>query len=136
MKIVVDTNVLIAAARSSEGVSFRFMDMVLQGRFEVQISTPLLLEYEEILERTTVLQSDQIALLLSRIYDISVCHDIYYLFRGILPDDDDVMVLEVAIKSNAQYIVTYNIRDFKATTAYGISAITPKDILHLIGVLQ
>ena len=136
MKIVIDTNVLIAATRSTEGVSFRFMEIVLRGRFEVQISTPLLLEYEEILERKTTLPLIQIERLLSRIHDISVCHDIYYLFRGILPDDDDAMVLEVAIKSNAQYIVTYNTRDFKEAAAYGISAITPKDILHIIGVLQ
>lgn len=54
-----------------------------------------------------------------------------------LPDPDDRHVLAAAIKAQAQVIVTYNLRDFPASTlqTYGIEAVHPDDfMLRLIGL--
>ena len=47
------------------------------------------------------------------------------------PGDD--MVLELAVTANCHYIVTYNIGDFKPDKKFGITTITPKEFLIMIG---
>jgi len=63
---------------------------------------------------------------------ISKKHKIYFLFRTFLPDPKDAMVLELAVTSKADYIVTHNIKDFLPAISFGISAITPKDFLTIL----
>jgi hypothetical protein len=49
--VVLDTNVLEAAMRSRRGASFALVSQIGTGRFEIALSVPLLLEYEEVLVR-------------------------------------------------------------------------------------
>src|SRR5437016_13295658 len=51
LTVVLDTNVLEAAFRSRRGASFAVISLVGTGRFEIAISVPLFLEYEEVLLR-------------------------------------------------------------------------------------
>jgi predicted nucleic acid-binding protein len=48
---VLDTGVLVAALRSSMGASRQLLIAALDGRFELLLSVPLLLEYEAVLTR-------------------------------------------------------------------------------------
>jgi predicted nucleic acid-binding protein len=50
-QIVIDTNVLVAGLRSRRGYSHRLLELVGTGRFEINLSVPLVLEYEEALLR-------------------------------------------------------------------------------------
>src|SRR5947209_5957695 len=50
-KIVMDTNVLVAGLRSRRGASFRLLQLLGTGRFEIAISVALVLEYEDVLMR-------------------------------------------------------------------------------------
>ena len=43
------------------------------------------------------------------------------------------MVLELAVESRSNYIVTHNIDDFKRTERFNVKAIKPNDFLKLIG---
>lgn len=61
---------------------------------------------------------------------------IYYLWRPILKDPKDDMVLEVAVASSADYIVTYNVKDFIPAKDFGIELASPKDILQITGVIK
>lgn len=45
------------------------------------------------------------------------------------------MVLELAVTAEAEFIVTYNLKDFKLAKKFGIKAVTPREILMLIGEL-
>lgn len=42
-QVVVDTNVLLAALRSNRGASFRLLSLVGDGRWQLNLSVPLLL---------------------------------------------------------------------------------------------
>ena len=48
--VVLDTNVLVAAIRSRRGASFRLLEQVGLGRFDIVLSVALGLEYEEVLD--------------------------------------------------------------------------------------
>jgi predicted nucleic acid-binding protein len=60
---------------------------------------------------------------------------IFYLWRPQLKDPSDDMVLELAVTANCQYILTYNVKDFKGSEKFGIEAITPKAFLEMVGEL-
>lgn len=51
LRVVLDTNVIIAAMLSRLGASFRILSLLGDSRFEFAISPPLVLEYEAVASR-------------------------------------------------------------------------------------
>ncbi len=129
-RVVFDTNVLFSALRSRLGVSFRLLSMVGQSRFSLQVSAPLIAEYEDVLKRGQLTLSDeQIDDVLDYICAQSEHHRIFYLWRPVLKDPDDDFLLELAVKSQAS-IVTWNVADFKKAATLGVQVITPRQLLN------
>ena len=133
-KIVIDTNILVAALRSKQGASYKLLSELTKGWFKPAVSVPLFLEYEAVLKRPglipnlTAVDIDNILnYMLSR---SSLCQ-IYYLWRPCLKDPQDDMVLELAVQSQSRFIVTFNIKDFRKSELFGITAITPQQFLAL-----
>jgi putative PIN family toxin of toxin-antitoxin system len=131
-----DTNVFVAALRSQLGASYRLLMLVGTGQFEISLSVPLVLEYEEVAKR----QADEIGLSLRAIDDIlgylcsvAIRHSIHYLWRPLLADSKDDMVLELAVAGQCEYIVTYNERHFRGAEQFGIRVIPPHALLEKIG---
>jgi len=138
-RIVLDTNVLIAALRSRQGASYRLLSLVGRDKFELFLSVPLVLEYESVAKR----QSRQIGLTHSDIDDVLdyLCHigghrQIHYLWRPYLRDPGDDLVLEVAVESESDYVVTHNVRDFDGASKFGIEIVTPQAFLRVIGEIR
>lgn len=128
--IVIDTNVLLTALKSSRGASYRLLALLEENRFVTHVSTPLVAEYEAVLKRGHLtLSEQQIDDIIDFICAKSIHHKIFYLWRPVLKDADDDFVLELAVKANAM-IVTWNMNDFKRASSLGIRAITPRDFLH------
>jgi predicted nucleic acid-binding protein len=46
------------------------------------------------------------------------------------------MVLELAVTSGSDAIVTYNKRDFEGARQFGLRVVTPKELLEEIGELE
>jgi predicted nucleic acid-binding protein len=63
-------------------------------------------------------------------------HEIFFLWRPMLTDPTDEMLLELAVKVRCQYSVTYNTRNFRGVEPFGIAVVTPKGFLETIGVLS
>jgi predicted nucleic acid-binding protein len=51
LQIVLDTNILVAAFRSKRGAANFLLDKLDDSRWQVNVSTTLLLEYEDVLKR-------------------------------------------------------------------------------------
>ena len=137
--IIIDTNVLLAALYSRRGASFKLISLVGQGYFDIALSVPLFIEYKSIIERNRSkikLSEEKINDILNYLCLVSQQYEIYYLWRPILKDPKDDMVLELAVTAQCQYIVTYNIKDFRGVEQFGIEAISAKDFLKKIGVLK
>lgn len=117
MKVVLDTNVLVAGLRSRDGASFQILERIYKGQVKFVLSVALFLEYEDVLKRGPFLSKTGL-----RIKDANAILDmlaakcfrtkVYYLWRPQLKDPNDDMVLETAVSGGADAIVTFNTRDF------------------------
>ncbi len=58
---------------------------------------------------------------------------IFFLWRPALPDQKDNMVLELAVESRADFIVTFNAKDFAGAVQFGIGVTDPGSFLATIG---
>ena len=134
---MLDTDVITAAVRSPNGASKRLLDWLFNDAIQAVISVPLALEYEAVLTRPKHLKAsglsfEEMSLLLDTI--ISKMHpvEVHYLWRPLLSDVSDEMVLETAINGHATTIVTFNIKHFSAVTTLGLEVLTPGDALKRI----
>ena len=114
------------------------LSLIDSGKFSLCVSVPLVLEYEAAAKkngRATGLSSSDVDDVIDYICLVSDHFKVYYLWRPFLRDPNDDMVLELAVSSNANAIVTYNRSDFRGTERFGIEVISPKELLREIGVL-
>ena len=136
MRVVFDTSVLVAAARSRTGASFALISSIPAQSFQITLSVALYTEWQDVLSRAENLPPEQTATDARRFlrFLASTAHlqEIYYLWRPFLRDADDDMILELAFAANCRYIVTHNIADFAGIERFGMEAITPGKFLHHI----
>ena len=138
-QVVLDTNVLVAALRSKLGASHRLLSRIGSSNWRPNLTVALVLEYESVLKRERQsfnLSEGDIDDVLDGICFRSGLHRQYFLWRPVASDPDDDLVLEAAIASKSDYIVTYNKRDLRASTEFGIECLTPKEFLILVGELK
>jgi len=135
-KIVIDTNIIVSALKSRNGFSFDLLSMIDDERFKVFISVPLILEYEDALKRHKSkirLTRSDIDAILDYICLIGEKRKIFYLWRPYLKDPKDDMVLELAVESECDYIISFNKKDFLGIDKFKLRVITPKEFLSIIG---
>ena len=138
MRVILDTDVMVAAFRSAHGASRRCLLWGLKRRVTPLVSTPLLLEYEAVLTRpehlsTSRASAEDVSLVLD---DVAACSDwvrLDYLWRPQLGDTDDEMVLETAVNGQADVLVTFNLADLaKAAVRFGIRALRPGGLVRMV----
>ncbi len=136
MRIVVDTNVFVAAVSSADGASREVLRRCLLDRYEPLMGQALLAEYESVLARAEPFvasptdESERDALwaaLASRCRWVRV----YFLWRPNLPDEADNHVVELAVAGGAEAIVTHNTRDFERAELRfpGLRVLSPSELI-------
>jgi len=139
VSIVIDTCVFISALRSNQGASFKILSMIGGGQFEFSLSVALVLEYETVAKRKsqdTGLTDLDVENLIDYMCAVGKPRQVHFLWRPNLKDPSDDFVLELAVESGCDYIVTHNIRDFVGIDKFKVKAITPQEFLRVIGVIS
>ena len=135
---MLDTDVMVAALRSSSGASRQLLLGALNYRFELLLSVPLMLEYQAALTRPEHLAAcgltgGEVEKILDDLASVATQVRLAFRWRPRLPDPNDDMVLETAVNWNADAIVTFNQRDFEETTrSFDCAVILPGAALHRI----
>jgi predicted nucleic acid-binding protein len=135
-RTVLDTDVLVAAVRSDRGASRFLLVAALERRYPVLVSVPLMLQYESVLTRPEHLEEAGISAL-----DVDILLDalavvvepirISYLWRPVLPDAGDDLVLETAVNGRGDIVVTFNRRHFEpAASPFGLEILAPADAVR------
>ncbi len=134
-RVVLDTNVLLAASRSRNGASFALLLALKNGQYSALASVPLMLEYEAVLKRPEQLAvSERTEAMTDAFLDalslfIEPIH-LHYLWRPQLRDPADEMVLETALNGRADVLVTLNIADFVPASHFRLPVLTPGAFLR------
>jgi putative PIN family toxin of toxin-antitoxin system len=134
-QVVLDTNVLVAAMRSKAGASHRLLSLLGDGRWRPNLTVAVALEYEAVLKRSCRefgLTEGDIDDALEAIFSLAGLHRLYFLWRPVAADPDDDLVMEAAIASHSDYVITYNKRDFPDSRRFGIQCLTPREFLILV----
>jgi len=133
---VLDTDVLVAASRSRGGASWQLVDRALSREFRLLLSVPLVLEYEAVLRREehrkvhglSVPEVDEV---INSLISVADSVQIRFLWRPLLSDPTDDMVLETAVNGRADLLVTFNQDDFAAAAkGFAVKIVRPSEALR------
>ena len=116
-RIILDTNVLVAALTSPVGASRAVLRGALQGRWAPLISLALFTEYEDVLSRREVLErcplaDDERLAVVDALLSRCELVEVYYAWRPNLRDEGDNHVFELAVAAQNAVLLTWNVRDF------------------------
>ena len=129
MKIVLDTNVLVAGLLSPFGPCGDIMRMVSSGNLTLCVDARVLSEYHEVLKRPRFhFDPDKVASILDYIEHSGWVVSPAPLSAS-LPDPDDEPFLEIAISGNVEYVVTGNAVHFPSELCQGVKVVSPSDFL-------
>ena len=117
MRLVLDADVLVAAIRSRRGASAAWLRAALRREVQLLCSVPLMLHYEAVVLRpqqraSSIFSLPELHALLDAIAVVATPVMISYLWRPMLRDPDDELVLETAVNGGAELLLTFNERDF------------------------
>jgi putative PIN family toxin of toxin-antitoxin system len=129
VRIVLDTNVLVAGLLSPFGPPGEIVRMVSSGELTLSPDARVLSEYAEVLRRPKFgFDEDAVAALLD-----------YVEYRGLmvassplleaLPDTDDEPFLEIALACGAEYLITGNRVHFPESLCRGADIVTPAEFV-------
>jgi predicted nucleic acid-binding protein len=110
--------------------------MIPQRRFDLLLSVPLMLEYEEVLKRDDMraqshLTVEEVDVLLDMLAAVGTPHMPSFQWRPQLSDPDDEMIFELAVNARADAIVTVNTHDFlPAAGTFGVEVLRPGEFLR------
>ena len=131
MKIVLDTNVLVSALLKPDSVPGRILDLVVARQVVVAMDHRIFVEYRDVLYRPEFdLLRQEVADLLDFLWYSSERVQASELATQ-LPDPEDRMFIEVAVRSFADALVTGNIKHFPTSQRHGVHVLTPRQFLDL-----
>lgn len=136
MKLVLDTDVVVAGLRSPTGASAELLRLARHGHIGLAVTVPLVLEYEAVVTRPEHLEasgltSKDVLAVIDVLVNVAEWVRIDYRWRPQTRDPADEMVLEAAINAKADAIVTFNRRDFGAAPdKFGIGCWLPGETLE------
>lgn len=138
MLVTLDTNIIYQALKSAKGASFFILQQVRDRKVQIALSVPLFEEYEDVLKREKSLNDfkldvEDIDKFLRFIAYVGKPYKTYFLFRPNLKDEKDNMIVELAITSQSDYLVTSNVKDFKNSELKfdQLNIVTPSEFAQL-----
>jgi len=135
MNVVIDTNVWISALISKNGLAREIIRLALKGKISPQISTSLFIEYEAVMKREKIqnicsLTIEEQEELFQAFLSTCKWNEIFYLWRPNLKDINDDFLVELAVASNSEIIITDNIKDIiSSELKFNFKVLTPEIFL-------
>lgn len=136
MRVVADTDVIVAAMRSPNGASAAILRAARQSKMTLLVSVPLAMEYEATCseaehQMAAGLSEREVEIFLDAVIAMAEPVKTHFLWRPQLRDPGDEMVLETAVNGRADALVTFNMRDFGTAPArFGIEVMIPRELIE------
>jgi len=131
LKVVLDTNVLVSSLLSSKGSPAKILDLILDNQILVAYDDRVLGEYEDVLSRPELHINPSRALAVIDHIEVSG----HYIEAEALPtegytDLDDIVFAEVFITSQAEALISGNLRHYKPLLQQNMLVLTPAQFME------
>lgn len=129
MKVVVDTNVLVAGLLSPFGSPGEVVRMIASGSLSLCFDARIITEYAQVLSRPKFsFGQDHIEVLLDQVKAAGVVAAADPLSTH-LPDESDEPFLEVAVSGQAKCLITGNLKHYPVPLRQGVQVLSPTEFL-------
>lgn len=138
VRIVADTDVIVAAMRSPGGASAAILRAAREDRVMLLVGVSLAMEYEATCSKpehqlAAGLSEQEVGIFLDTVLAMAEPVKAHFLWRPQLRDPGDEMVLETAVNGRADALVTFNVRDFGSVPErFGIEVLIPREAIRRI----
>jgi len=133
VRLVLDTDVVVAGMRSPSGASAAILRAARQGRATLLVSVGLAIEYEAVCCRAehqaaAGLSDGEVDIFVTAVIAMAEPVETHFLWRPQLRDPGDEMVLETVVNGLAEALVTFNTRDFGSVPSrFGLEVLLPRE---------
>ena len=131
MKIAADTNFLVSATQWNYSISHRLLKKLIINNVEIFTTKEVLDELAEVLKRDFLYNEEEIKNILERVLQFVTLVTSSKKLDIVKEDPDDNKIIECAIESNADYIISYDKHLLKLREYENIKIITPEEALSL-----
>jgi putative PIN family toxin of toxin-antitoxin system len=130
VRVVLDTNVLVAGILNPHGPPGRLVDLVFAGDLTLLADDRILSEYDEVLRRSRFgFRIEDVAAVMAFIRLTAEVAPVPPL-AVTLPDPDDLPFLEVAVAGEADLLITGNQAHFSPLAgSHGVLVVSPREAL-------
>jgi len=130
MKVVIDTNIIVSGLLTPFGNPAEILRLLAVGKLIICFDTRILAEYFEVLNRPRFrFNTENVSILLKEI-ELTGEFTPGIPLKKSLPDPDDNMFLEVALASNAECLITGNLKHFPRNLCLSVQIFSPSDFVH------
>ena len=135
--LILDTNVYGAGLRSSQGAFHALLRAVGKGHFFHGLTAALVLEYEAVLKRPAVVPVtfEEVDSFVDFLCQSGKRCPVFFRLRPAAADPADDLVLEAAVASESDWVVTHNPRDMAdGARRYGVELVSPGEAVKRLGI--
>jgi putative PIN family toxin of toxin-antitoxin system len=129
VKVVVDTNVLVAGLLSPFGPPGEIVRMIASGTLRLCFDARILTEYSEVLARPRFQFSHEHTLALLEQIKAEGLSVAGSPLPARLPDHTDEPFLETAVAGKAECLITGNTKHFPSGRRQGMAVLSPRELL-------
>ena len=133
MRIVLDSNILLVAIGRKSPFK-PIWEAFINGQYELIVADDIILEYEEILQQHSAPGVADIVMEIMVESPNVIYQQIYYSWNMISQDPDDNKFFDIAVASNADYLVTNDAHFNKAKQSSfpTVKIITAVELLDIL----
>jgi putative PIN family toxin of toxin-antitoxin system len=138
VRLVLDTDVVVAAMRSPSGASAAILRAARRSQLTILLGVALAMEYEAVCCRAehrlaAGLSDREAGIFVDAVIAMAEPVETHFMWRPQLRDPNDEMVLEAAVNGRADALVTFNKRDFgTAPSRFGVAVLLPRETIRRI----
>lgn len=131
MRITVDTNFLVSSTQWDYSVSHKLLEKLIRDNAEIFTTTEILEEFEEVLERDFKYNVEEIKSIIKLVLQFLTIIVTNSRLDIVKEDRDDNKIIECAIESKSDYIISYDPHLLNLKEYGGIKIIKPEEAFGL-----
>ena len=129
MKVIIDTNFLISSTQWDYSVAHKLLEKLIRNNVEIFTTREILDEFAEVLKRDFLYNQEDTQNLLEKVLQFLTLVTPSIKVNIVKEDIDDNKIIECALESGAEYILSYDKHLLNLKEYRGIKIITPEEAI-------